>query len=236
MRAYTQSWHSPHTGRQMEFRHFGDRGAPVLVFPTTSGDHNEFADRGMIHILADKIERGHIQVLCINSLHWEGWYNDGCEPHRKVEIAVAFEDYLVHEFFPYLRHATGMDSVIAFGISFGAYQAANFALKHPDLVHRLLAVYGSFDIKGLLHGHYDELCYFNNPVDYLPNMNDPWFLERYRQMDITLITSDSDLCLQRNMDFSHLLNTKGVEHNFYRWSADFPHEWPSWQHIVPHYL
>ena len=37
MRREYHSWVSPHLGRTMEFLWFGDRGYPVLLFPTSMG-------------------------------------------------------------------------------------------------------------------------------------------------------------------------------------------------------
>ncbi len=237
MRFYSHGWHSPCAERYMEFLHYGHSGAPIVVFPTTSGNHYEFPERGMLEPLSWKIEQGLIQIFCVDTTHWDGWYNEHCPAHRKVELEVMFERYLIHEFLPYLRHETGNGYVTLFGISFGAYHAMNFALKHPDLISRVVAMFGSFDIKGLLHGYYDEQCYFNNPVDYLPNLTDSWFLDRYRSgLEIVLITSDNDITLERNRSLSSLLNSKGIRHTFHQWSGDYPHDWQTWQQMIPHYL
>ncbi len=59
------------------------------------------------------------------------------------------------------------------GASFGAYHAANTLLKHPDLFRRCLALSGVYDIRRFMDGDYDDNFYFNNPVDYVANLQRP---------------------------------------------------------------
>jgi esterase/lipase superfamily enzyme len=50
--------------RDMEYLVFGNAGKPLLVFPTSMGKFFEYEDRGMIGVLAPKIDRGELQVFC----------------------------------------------------------------------------------------------------------------------------------------------------------------------------
>ena len=62
------------------------------------------------------------------------------------------------------------------------------------------------------NGYYDDDCYFNNPPDFLPNMNDDWFLSRYRQMKWVLATGEWDICLNENVKMDAIMNGKGIPH------------------------
>ena len=64
-------WHSPSLHREMELLAFGDRGFPVLVFPTSGGRFFEYEDRGMVNALRPKIDRGELQVICVDSVDQE---------------------------------------------------------------------------------------------------------------------------------------------------------------------
>ena len=44
------------------------------------------------------------------------------------------------------------------------------------------------DMRDSMEGMYDDNFYFNNPVDYMANQNDPWFLHQYASCDIRLVT------------------------------------------------
>ena len=59
------------------------------------------------------------------------------------------------------------------GASLGAYHAANTLFKHPDVVKRCFALSGVYDMKRFMDGAYDDNFYFNNPVDYLANIDRP---------------------------------------------------------------
>lgn len=237
MRVYSYGWYSHRVNKHMEFLHYGHAGAPVVIFPTSGGDHREFGDRGMVEPLAGKIDEGFIQLFCVDTNNWDGWYNDGIHPRQRVERYEAFEGYLMHEFYPHVANVTGSDYRILTGISFGGYIAMNFTLKHPDLVSKCVVLSGSFDIKGLLDGYYDELCYFNNPVDYLPNLSDPWYLNLYNShTEIVMVTGDSDVCLDRNYELARIFDAKGIRHSFHRWDGGYRHDWPYWKEMIGHYI
>jgi esterase/lipase superfamily enzyme len=237
MRAYSYGWYSHRVHKHMEFLHFGHAGAPVLVFPTSGGNHTEFAERGMIEPLAWKIDQGLIQVFCVDTTNWEGFYNEQIHPRRRMEKYMAFEQYLLQEFLPHLRRVACTDYLVVSGISFGAYHAMNFALKHPDIVNKAVALSGTFDIKPFLEGYYDEDCYFNNPVDYMQSMNDPWFLDQYNtRTELIMVTSDADVCLERNREMSRHLGAKGIRHDLITWEGGYIHDWPAWRQMIGHYL
>ena len=48
---------------------------------------------------------------------------------------------------------------------------------------------GSYDVRSYLQGHYDDNVYFNNPVDYLSNLNDDYYLPLLQKADKILILS-----------------------------------------------
>lgn len=237
MQYYTYGWYSERLGRQMDFQHFGHEGAPVVVFPTTLGNQYEFSDRRMIDPIAGKIDQGLIQILCVDSINNDSWYNDQIHPHEKARRHVLYEEYLINEFLPYVRHKTGSNFLILFGCSFGGYHAINFALRHPELVDRAISLSGSFTIQGFLGGYYDDLCYYNNPAHYIQNLNDPYYIDRYNNStELTLVTSDLDPCRDRNEYFHNLLVEKGIRHNYYFWENNIGHDWPYWQRMIGHYL
>jgi esterase/lipase superfamily enzyme len=112
----------------------------------------------------------------------------------------------------------------------------NFSLKHPDLVTYCVSMSGSYDIHQFLDGYYDDDCYFNCPPDFLPNMSDEWFLSGYRRMNIVLGTADWDICLDQNINFSAILNARGIPHWLDVWGDNSKHDWPLWQRMAVKYF
>jgi len=56
-------------------------------------------------------------------------------------------------------------------------------------VKRCYALSGIYDMRDSMDGMYDDNFYFNNPVDYMANQHDPWFLHQYGSCDIRLVTA-----------------------------------------------
>src|SRR5689334_9400009 len=105
--------------RDMEVLVFGHSGKPILVFPTSMGRFFEYEDRGMIHTLGDKIERGELQVFCPDAVDLESWYNKSVHPRQRVERHMQYERYLLYEFLPFLRWKNNSPELAVTGCSFG---------------------------------------------------------------------------------------------------------------------
>jgi len=225
-------WHSPHLGRDMEMLVFGHGGIPVLVFPTSKGRFFEYEDRGMIEAVRYKYENGALQAFCVDSVDAESWYNRGIHPHDRVMRHNQYEQYLIHEVVPFLRERNADERLAATGCSFGGYHTVNFSLRHPDLVTHCVSMAGAFDIRSFLDGHYDEDCYFQCPPDYLPNLNDGWYWNRYQSMKIVLATGEHDICLAENLRLSSLLSAKDIPHHLDVWGEATGHDWPWWRQMA----
>lgn len=232
MRRDYHNWYSHRLNRQMELLSYGHSGLPLLVFPSSMGKFYEYEDRNMIGFLSPRIDAGHIQVFCVDSVDKESWYNKGIHPHDRVMRQVAYENYCLFEVVPLIRGMNPNNSLCTTGCSFGAYQAFNFAMKHPDVVTHVVAMSGSFDMRSFLNGYYDQDCYFNNPVDYLSQMSDPWFLNHYQHMKIVLAAGDWDICLGENYRMAKILGTKGIPHLLDVWGGHQKHDWPLWQQMA----
>jgi esterase/lipase superfamily enzyme len=216
----------------MELLTYGHAGTPVLVFPTSRGRFYEYENNGIIHAVWQKIEYGQLQVFCVDSVDAESWYNKGIHPHERVMRQVAYENYVLFEVVPLMKNLSGAQQIWTTGCSFGAYHALNFAMKHPDVTASCIGMSGSFDLKPFMDGYYDNDFYFNNPVDYLPNQNDPWFLERYQKMKLILAAGDHDICLGENLRLADVLGRKGIPHWLDIWTGGEQHDWPLWQRMA----
>src|SRR6476469_10117592 len=73
-------WHSPILGRDMELLLFGTGGRPVIAFSTSFGRFYQNEDFGLIAAVSDKLDRGELQIICVDSVDEESWYNRGVPP------------------------------------------------------------------------------------------------------------------------------------------------------------
>ncbi len=236
MRRDYHNWYSSRLGRHMELLAYGHAGFPVLVFPSSRGRFHEYEDHGMIHTLSGKIDAGHLQVFCVDSVDGESWYNKRIHPHDRVARHVAYEDYVLYEVVPLIKGTNRAPTISVTGCSFGGYHSLNFALKHPDLVSNCVSMSGAFDMRSFMDGYYDNLFYLNNPVDYVPNLSDPWFLDRYKQMRLVLGVGDHDICLGENFRMADILGRKSIPHWLDVWTGGQRHDWPLWQRMALKFL
>ncbi|MCC6191088.1 MAG: esterase family protein [Anaerolineales bacterium] len=228
-------WHSPALNREMELLVFGHAGAKVLVFPTSLGKYYEWEDRGMIGALGEHLERGWIQLFCVDSIDAESWYARWAHPGGRAWRHVQYENYLVDEVVPLMRLKNANPFTMTTGASFGAYHAANFAFRHPELVRRMIGMSGVYDIRDWTDGYHDDNIYFNNPVEYLPNEHENWRLEQLRSMDIILVTGRDDPNRAGTEHLSSILWNKGIGNALRLWDG-WAHDWPWWRDMIRLYI
>lgn len=228
-------WFSRSLRRDMDLLLFGHDGPVMLVFPTSMGAFFEYEDRGMVGAVADKLESGRLRLACVSSVDGESWYARRAHPRHRVVRHLQYEDYILNDVVPLLRHLTWRDSFGVTGCSFGAYHAMAFALRHPYTFTWCVTMGGAFDIRQFLDGHFDEDSYFLNPPSFLPNLGDPYYLDQFRRNKFVLATGDQDICRSANESFSGLLASKGVPHSLHVWNHS-KHDWPDWRPMASAYL
>jgi len=236
MKREYHKWFSPRLGRDMELLVFGHGGLPAVVFPTSCGRFFEFEDRGMVGAIQGDIEAGRVQLLCVDSVDAESWYNRNVSPRWRIARHMQYEDYVMQEVLPLVRRMNGNPLLGAIGCSFGGYHAANIALRHPDVFTGFLSMGGAFDISSFLSGYHDQDCYFNLPTQYLANMSDPWFLDRYRRNQYVLATGEHDQCWNQNERLAAIMRSRGIPVRFDVWRDETGHDWPWWQKMIRTYL
>ena len=228
-------WYSNYLDREFEMIVFGHTGYPVIVFPTSKGRFYQTKDSGLIDSAKELIDQGKIKIYCPDSADSQSWYNYSVHPSERVLTHIAYENTILHDVLGYINHDTGIEKAAAAGCDLGAYHAANLAFRHPDLISHIFCMGGIFNIKQFIFGFYDDNCYFNNPPDYMPNLNDPWYLERIRKMEIILGIGDQDICLNENISLSGILKQKDINH----WldiKKGAGHDWHWWKKMFPEYL
>src|SRR5262245_36541290 len=194
-------WDSPALGRPMELLWFGNWGRPVLIFPTSVGRFYQNEDFGLVGSLASKIDAGEIQLCCVDSVDAESWYNRGAHPAERARRQDHYDRYLASEAIPFIRAKAQREDVVAYGASFGAYHAMNLACRHPELIARVIAFSGVFDIHRFLNGWWDDNCYFHCPTAYVPNFPHE-LAESVRRMQIVIATGEHDHLADENRRFA----------------------------------
>jgi esterase/lipase superfamily enzyme len=224
-------WHSPNLNLDLEMLVFGDRGFPVILFPTTKGRYHQNKDFGLIDSVRWFVDEGLVKIYCPDTIDDRSWYDKSIHPADRARNYAWYDKMLTDELMPWAQHETGVGKVAVAGCSFGGYHAANFAFKHPERWPTCLPWAAPLILKCLPMGFIDDDIFYNNPVDFLPGSNKPelW------QMNIILGTSEHDMCKDYNIRMSNILNEKHINH----WLDIRPfanHDWPIWKEMFPHYL
>jgi esterase/lipase superfamily enzyme len=228
-------WHSPSLNRNMELLVFGHGGARVLVFPTSMGRYYEWEDRGMMGALGEHIERGWVQVYCVDSVDEESWYARWKDPGARAWRHMEYENYLLHEVLPLMSSRNPTPYLIVTGASFGAYHAMNFALRHPDITNRVIAMSGLYNIERWAGDYRDDNLYYNCPCLYIPNESDEGRLNLLRQLDIIMAIGREDSNIANNRWLSGALWGKGIGNALREWDG-WAHDWPWWLRMIQLYI
>jgi len=64
----------------------------VLVFPTRDGRFHEYEDPRLVHSLRHKIEAGHIQLYCLDSIDHETFYCFWRRPADRIQRHIQYEE------------------------------------------------------------------------------------------------------------------------------------------------
>jgi esterase/lipase superfamily enzyme len=240
MQRRVTSWYSNSLGMEMPLVAYGHGGPPLLMFPTAAADYLEYERFHLVDAISGLINAGRLRAYSVNSVNRWALLNDGTPPHIKGELLTRYDRYIVDEVLPLIRNdCQGTDSrPITTGASMGAYLAANTYFRHPDLFRGVIAMSGSYDVRAYFNGYSDDNVYFNNPMSYLPNLNDDYHLPRLQRAEAIVILSGQGAyeAPDRARQLSQVLSSKGIPHKLDLWGHDVNHDWPWWRKMLPHYL
>jgi esterase/lipase superfamily enzyme len=239
MRRDYHRWHSDRVRREMGVVVYGHWGMPLIVFPTSGGDEWEFERQGMIAALDDPIAGGRAKLYCVSVNHGDSFANRGAHPLHRSWMQRMYDEYLLHELIPFVRHDCRSPDIAVgtIGASLGAYHAANTLFKHPGIVKRCYALSGVYDMKRFMDGTYDDNFYFNNPVDYLSNLSDPSALAALASCEIHIATGTGPWEQSgESYRLSAILQSRGIRHHLDDWGPQGGHDWPYWKNQLRKYL
>jgi esterase/lipase superfamily enzyme len=220
---------------------YGHYGRPVVAFPSENGEASDWEERGMVDALAFLLDAGRLKLYCVPSFDRESWTRDDLDLEDRANRHGHYEWWLLTRLVPFVQFDSHTHEVIATGASFGAYHAANVCLKRADLFPVAICMSGVYDVSVQGGGRRGDAVYFNNPMDYVANL-DGDHLEWLRgQASLLLVCGqgqweDTTGALESTRRFGSLLADKGIRHEVDLWGHDVPHDWPSWRRQIAHHL
>jgi esterase/lipase superfamily enzyme len=225
-------------GRVVQYGHWG---RPVLAFPAENGTAYDWADQGMIDAVSELIDAGRIKLYCVDANDAASWSAEDLPLEERAQRHAGYEDWIVERVVPFIHADTGGE-LMTVGVSLGAYHALNFALKRADLFPLAFGMSGNYD-PSAWHGWGERgnATYFNNPVDYVPNLHGDHLDWLRGRLSVLLVCGqgqweDTTGALDSTKHMAHLLGEKGIRCELDLWGHDVPHDWPSWRSQVAHHL
>jgi esterase/lipase superfamily enzyme len=224
----------------MELKVYGESGKPVLVFPTQCGKFYQFEDFGMVGALCSIIADGKIILYTVDSIDHQSWANLDVEPAVRAIRHNQYDQYIVEEVIPFIRanHGSGIKALTT-GCSMGGYHAANIFFRHPDIFDSMISLSGIFQLRMFIGDYMDENVYFNSPLHYLPNLEDPWYLDQYRSSQIVICTGQGaweEEMVSDALALKKTLRAMNVPCWIDLWGYDVNHDWPWWRRQLPYFL
>ena len=241
MNIETHTWYSPSLGQDMTLKVYGHGGKPVIVFPALGGTFYEFEDFGMVEAARGFVDAGMVKLFTVSSVDSQSWANVQIPPADRARRHEDYDRYIVSEVAPFARqHGQGTEQkFLTAGCSMGGYHAPNFFFRHPDVFDAVISLSGLFQLRMFIGDYMDENVYFNSPLHFLPNLDDPWYLDQYRQSHIILCSGQGaweDEAVADLRAFERVLEAKQVPAWVDYWGYDVNHDWPWWRKQLPYFL
>jgi esterase/lipase superfamily enzyme len=213
----------------------GHYGRPLLAFPSERGHCYDYENMGMVDAIAGLIEAGRVKLYCVDTVDGQTWHDGSLPLEERARRHSSYEDWIVGAVVPYVfEDCGGPQEIIVTGPSFGAYHAANFALKRADLFPVAICQSGIYDVSAVGWGERGDAVYFNNPMDYVGHLHGE-HLDWLRGRTTMVLTvgrgswEDSTGALESSHRFAGVLGEKGLRHELDVWGEEWPHDWPSWR-------
>lgn len=241
MKSETYAGYSHYLKREMSFSIYGHSGKLLLAFPTQNGRHWDYAGFGMIDALHPWIDDGQLTVACADSIDLESWSNVNHKEEYRIEMQEMWYHYVMDEMLPYVWEITGsFQTVMATGCSMGAYHAANFFFRRPDIFDTLIALSGFYRASLFFGDYMDDRVYANSPEDFIRGMPDNHpYIPLYNKRDIIICIGQGpweDELLLYTRGFDRLLKEKGIHAWFDYWGYDVSHDWLWWRKQIVYFL
>jgi esterase/lipase superfamily enzyme len=220
----------------------GSYGRPVLVFPSSEGRADDFESNGMVDAVRPLLEQGRVKLYCLDSWDSGSWYRHDLPLEERARKHEAYERWVVEGVVPLVdADCGGRQEMAVTGCSFGAYHAANIALRRADLFPLALCFSGVYDLSGMGWGEQGTSFHLNNPL-WSVAASEGEHLEWLRsRLSLLLVCGqgqweDTTGALDSTRAFGRLCEQKGLRVEVDLWGHDVPHDWPSWRNQIAHHL
>ncbi len=226
---------SEYLNKDMNVAVYGHYGFGLLFFPSFTDDFMEIEENGLINSIKNHIDKGKCRVFSIEGIMSESWGSSDSPPERKSQRHLDYNNFLTDEAVPFIYNQSGGPvPIICAGASIGAYNAVNTYFRRPDIFYGAVGMSGHFNIEQYTSGYFDDNCYFNSPVHYLPNLTEDYWLSFLTgRHHVYLLSGSGDGENPGNTLHLHeILKKKNIHHFIDIWGKEWRHDWHTWQEML----
>jgi esterase/lipase superfamily enzyme len=214
---------------------YGHFGTAIVFFPTNTGSHKQLEETGLIAKLEPTIKKGKCKIYCPEVPYQDlRWADELTDPHNRSKMHYEFNEFILNDLLPYIFDDCGSPvPMITAGADIGAYNAANTYFRRPDVFAGTIALSGDYNLQNYTKGYFDENCYFNSPVHYLPNLNDTyWLTHLLSRKHVYLISGSGENENPGNTEFiGGILNSKNIPNNLIIKDNNYGKNFEAWNEI-----
>lgn len=219
----SQEWHSKALSTSLNIEMFGHFGIAVLFFAPENDNPSNSINSLFIDKIEKQIEKGKIKLFNVPGLYEEIWWSDNLNHNAASKRHFEYNNFIVDEVIPLIfNQCGGPVPLVSAGVSLGAYHAANTYFRRPDIFLGTIAIDGYYDLHEFTGDYFDDNCYYNSPVHYLPNLNDNyWYSYLLSRKHVYLMSSSKEGANSGRLDhIDSILSTKKIPHHCDRWDID----------------
>ena len=97
MRRERHRWYSDRIGRELGVVVVGHWGPPMIMFPTSGGDAEEYERQSMIGAIGEFIDAGRVKAFCVDVNHHDSFGNGGAHPFHRSWMQRQYDAYIRQE-------------------------------------------------------------------------------------------------------------------------------------------
>jgi esterase/lipase superfamily enzyme len=233
-----EHWYSDRLGQQTTMVRWGHWGQPVLVLPSAGGDAEEIERHGIIDACGGLLADGRVKIYSVDSVAGRAMMQKWGTPGYRTWLLNQFHGYVRSEVLPAIdADVRGQPiRVITAGASIGAFNAVSLLCRHPDAFSAAIGMSGTYRVERFYDAPWSEDLYFSAPLQFLPGLEGPQ-LDLLRQRFVILASGEGAWeDIGESWQMAAALGDKSIPNRVDNWGPDWPHEWPTWQRMLPQYL
>lgn len=235
MQRNTLLFYSTNLQRKVEIPIYGHYGFALVLFPALSDSPLVYEENGTIDTIEPFINKGKCRVFSVPTINEETWFTEKLTNDEKSQLFLAYNNFISDELVPQIySHCNGPVPIITCGASIGGFLAANAYFRRPDCFYGMISMSGFFNIEYITNYYFDDNCYYNSPIHYLPNLNDSYWLSFLKSKHhIYLYTGSGENEFKHNTEnLCRILTEKEIKHNTEIWGEEYGHNFDTWNQML----